>query len=106
MDWTYLVLAGLLEIGFTTSLKLSGGFKNIAWSIAFLAFGAASFGLLSKAMQTIPLGTAYAIWTGMGAAGTVVVGIVFFKEPVTFGRLFFVLLLIGSVIGLRLVSKT
>jgi quaternary ammonium compound-resistance protein SugE len=103
--WVILFIAGLFEIGFTTSLKLSDNFTNFKWSSAFFVCITCSFLCLNKAIQTIPLGTAYAVWTGIGAVGTVVMGIYFYKEPADFWRLFFVFLLIGSIIGLKMVSK-
>ncbi len=106
MGWIYLLAAGLFEIGFATSLKLSQGFDKILPSAAFLAFAAASLVLLAKAMETIPLGTAYAIWTGIGALGTAAIGMLFFKDPLSFGRTFFLLVLIGSIVGLWLVSPS
>jgi quaternary ammonium compound-resistance protein SugE len=105
MAWFILILAGLFEVGFTTCLKLSNNFSNTWWSVAFFVCISMSFFLLNKATQVIPLGTGYAVWTGIGAAGTVIIGIVFFKEPSDFWRLLFLFLLIGSVAGLKLVSK-
>lgn len=105
MDWLILIAAGLFEVGFTTCLKLSQNFTNLKWSAGFYVCIILSFTLLNKATQTIPLGTGYAVWTGIGAVGTVIVGIVFFREPSDFWRMFFIFLLIGSVIGLKLVSK-
>lgn len=105
MAWLILILAGLFEVGFTTCLKLSNNFTNVAWSAGFFVCIVLSFTLLNKATQTIPLGTGYAVWTGIGAAGTVIVGILLFKEPPEFWRVFFIFLLIGSIIGLKLVSK-
>lgn len=105
MAWLILIIAGLFEVGFTTCLKLSANFSNLRWSAGFFICIILSFVLLNKATQTIPLGTGYAVWTGIGAVGTVVIGIVFFREPSDFWRLFFIFLLIGSVIGLKLVSK-
>jgi len=104
--WIYLLLAGLFEIGFTSMMKLSNGFSLDRWPylIGFFVSAALSFSLLGKVMQIIPLGTAYAVWTGIGAAGTAVVGMMFFKDPVTLGRVFFLCTLIGSVIGLKMVS--
>lgn len=106
MAWLLLILAGLFEIGFTTSLKLSQNFSNVKWTILFFISITLSFLLLNKAIQTIPIGTAYAVWTGIGAAGTVIAGILFFKEPADFWRIFFIMLLIGAILGLKLVSKT
>ncbi len=105
MAWFYLIVAGLFEIGFTTSLKLSDNFSNKGWAVVFLITISLSFSFLNKAIQSIPIGTAYAVWTGIGAFGTVVVGIFFFKESSDFWRLFFIFLLIGSILGLKLVSN-
>lgn len=104
MAWLTLVAAGLFEVGFTTCLKLSEGFTRVGWAAAFVLLSVVSFALLTLAARTIPLGTAYAVWTGIGAAGTAVVGIVWFKDPATTWRLVFLVTLIGSVIGLKLVS--
>lgn len=104
MAWGYLVLAGLFEVGFTTCLKLSDGLSKFWPSVGFALMLTASMGLLTVAARDIPMGTAYAVWTGIGAAGTGVVGIAWFNDPVTAGRLAFLALLIGSVIGLKLVS--
>ena len=105
MAWFYLVLAGLFEVAFTTSLKLSNNFTNLRWSIGFFISLSLSFVLLNKAVQTIPMGTGYAVWTGIGAVGTTIVGIILFKEPSDFWRMLFLTLLIGSILGLKLVSK-
>ncbi len=105
MAWFYLVLAGLFEVAFTTSLKLSNNFTNLRWSIGFFISISLSFVLLNKAVQTIPMGTGYAVWTGIGAVGTTIVGIILFKEPSDFWRMLFLTLLIGSILGLKLVSK-
>ena len=104
MGWTYLLFAGLFEICFTTFLKLSAGFTKLYPSLFFIIFATLSFWLLTKAMQTIPLGTSYAIWTGIGAFGTALVGIILFSESITFWRVFFILCLIISIIGLKLAS--
>lgn len=104
MAWIYLVLAGLFEVGFTSCLKMSENFSKTFWSIGFFISITLSFLLLNKAVQEIPLGTAYAVWTGIGAVGTVIVGIVFFNEPLYFWRIFFIATLIASIIGLKVVS--
>ena len=104
MAWMYLVVAGLFEVGFTTSLKLSNNFSNSKWTVAFFISISLSFHFLNMAIQKIPLGTAYAVWTGIGAVGTALVGIYFFEEPAYFWRVFFICLLIGSIVGLKLVS--
>jgi len=104
MNWIYLIIAGLLEIGFTTSLKLSANFSNLKWTAGFLFFTLLSFYFLNKATVTLPLGTAYAVWTGIGAVGTVIVGIIYFNEPATFWRIFFIVTLIASILGLKFVA--
>lgn len=86
-------------------MKLSNNFSNLKWSIAFFVSITLSFLLLNKAIQTIPIGTAYAVWTGIGAVGTVIMGILLYKEPADFWRMFFIFLLIGSIVGLKVVSK-
>lgn len=105
MPWIYLIAAGLFEVAFTTCLKLSENFSNLKWSIGFFISITLSFILLNKAIQTIPIGTAYAVWTGIGAAGTVVVGIFFFREGADLWRLFFIALLIASIIGLKTIAR-
>ena len=96
-NWIILIVAGFFESCFAFCLEY------YFWGIGFLACLALSMILLAKAIQTIPIGTAYPVWTGIGAVGTVIVGIVFFHEPATFGRLFFVTTLIASIIGLKMV---
>ncbi|MGA1931838.1 DMT family transporter [Arcobacter sp. YIC-464] len=103
--WIYLILAGLLEVGFASMLKLTENFTKLIPTIIFLVFATGSFYFLTKAVQTIPIGTAYAIWTGIGAFGTIVVGILFYNEPAGFLRLFFLFTLISSIVGLKLVSN-
>ena len=104
MAWTFLLLAGLLEIGFTTALRLSEGFSRLGPSLAFLLCAALSFLSLQMATVEIPLGTAYAVWVGIGAAGTLLVGVALFGEPVSAARFVFLGTLVGSIIGLRLFS--
>lgn len=105
MPWVYLLLAGLCEIGFTTFLKLSDSFTRLWPSIGFLVLAVFSFAFLSMSLKTIPIGTSYAIWTGIGAFGTAVIGILFFGESSDLMRVLFLTLLIGSIIGLKLVSE-
>jgi quaternary ammonium compound-resistance protein SugE len=105
MNWLILVLAGFFEVAFTTCLKNSDNFKHLGWSIGFFVSITLSFVLLNKAIQTIPIGTAYAVWTGIGAAGTAIMGILFFKEPAETWRMFFLVLLISSIVGLKVFSK-
>lgn len=104
MAWFYLIIAGLFEVGFTTSLKLSENFSHKGWAAAFFVSISLSFYFLNRAIQAIPIGTAYAVWTGIGAVGTVIIGIVLFKEATDFWRIFFILALISSIAGLKLVS--
>lgn len=108
MNWIILIIAGLFEVAFAYCLgkaKESSGNEMYLWYAGFLITLAASMGLLVKATQTLPIGTAYAVWTGIGAVGTVLVGILVFKEPATFLRLLFIFTLIGSIIGLKVVSN-
>lgn len=108
MNWIILIIAGLFEVGFTFCLgkaKESTGSEMYAWYAGFLVSLVLSMSLLMKATQTLPLGTAYAVWTGIGAVGTVLVGIFIFKEPASFWRIFFILTLISSIIGLKFVSS-
>ncbi len=107
MNWIILIIAGLFEVAFAYCLgkaKESSGNEMYVWYAGFLIALAISMGLLVKATQTLPIGTAYAVWTGIGAVGTVLVGIIVFKEPATFLRLLFIITLIGSIIGLKVVS--
>jgi quaternary ammonium compound-resistance protein SugE len=103
-SWLFLLSAGIFEIGFTTCMKLSQGFTIAIYSLGFLVCAILSFMLLNKSLATIPLGTAYAVWTGIGAFGTALIGMIFFKDPVSVARSIFLILLIGSILGLKLVS--
>jgi quaternary ammonium compound-resistance protein SugE len=105
MAWVWLLLAGLLEIVFAICLKLSEGFTKPAFTIAFIIATSISLFCLTKAMQSIPMGTAYAVWTGIGVVGVVIFGIVFFSEPVTAARIFFISTLVASIVGLKLISS-
>ena len=107
MAWFILIIAGVGEVGFTTCLakaKESTGTPYVLWLVGFFLSMGMSMYLLYKATLTLPMGTAYAVWTGIGAAGTAIVGILFFKEPVQIARLFFLLTLIASIIGLKYVT--
>lgn len=104
MAWVYLTLAGVFELAFAIALKASDGFTRVLPVVLFTLFAALSFILLARAIVTIPIGTAYAVWTGIGAAGTAIVGILAFGEPATALRLLFIVTLVGSIIGLRLTS--
>ncbi len=104
MAWIYLLIAGLGEVGFVIFMKLSNNFKKLNYSILCIVSGWISFYLLSKALKIIPVGTGYTIWTGIGAAGSVIIGMMFFKESRDWKRLFFITLVIASVIGLKVIS--
>lgn len=107
MNWILLVIAGLFEVAFAFCLgkaKVSAGKEMYLWYLGFLIALGISMGLLVKATQTLPIGTAYAVWTGIGAVGTVIIGVLVFKEPVTFLRMFFLFTLIASIVGLKAVS--
>lgn len=107
MSWLYLIIGGFCEVAFAFCLgkaKEATGTEMYLWYVGFLVMLSLSMGLLIKATQTLPIGTAYAVWTGIGAVGTVLVGILVFKEPATFLRLLFMTTLIGSIIGLKVVS--
>ncbi|GMN08107.1 MAG: QacE family quaternary ammonium compound efflux SMR transporter [Winogradskyella sp.] len=107
MNWIILVVAGLFEVAFAFCLgkaKETTGNEMYLWYAGFLVTLTMSMGLLIKATQTLPIGTAYAVWTGIGAVGTVLVGILVFKEPATFLRILFLITLIGSIVGLKAVS--
>ncbi len=104
MAWAVLLLAGVLEIAFATSLELSRGFTRLWPSLATIVFGTTAIVVLSRSLQTIPLSTAYAAFTAIGAVGTVVVGIVAFHEPATGARLACIALVVAGVIGLRVTA--
>jgi|SRR5690606_77869 len=108
MNWIILIIAGLFEVGFASCLGFAKGASGATatyWYAGFLICLAISMFLLVKATQELPIGTAYAVWTGIGAVGTVLVGIILFKEPADFWRLFFITTLIASIIGLKAVTQ-
>jgi quaternary ammonium compound-resistance protein SugE len=102
MAWVWLILGGMFEVGFTTSLRFVDGFRNLPWTIAFLVSVAISMVLLEVAARTIPMGTAYAVWGGIGAIGTVIVGMGWFGEPVTTIRMLLILAIVAAIAGLKL----
>lgn len=102
--WLDLLLAGILEVVWSTCLKESHGFSSLPWSVATIAGMLASFWFLAHAVKVLPLGTSYVIWTGIGAAGAFLAGIVLFREPVTPARCFFAALLLTGIVGLKLTS--
>ena len=104
MAWLLLILGGLFEIGFTTSLRFVDGFRNLPWTLAFLASVGVSMALLEIAARTIPMGTAYAVWGGIGAIGTVAVGMLWFGEPATTVRMLLIFVIVAAIAGLRLTA--
>ena len=108
MAWILLIIAGLFEVGFTSCLskaKETSGVTSTLWTLGFFVSLTVSMYLLYKATQTLPMGTAYAVWTGIGAVGTVLMGIFIFNEPAEFWRVFFIFTLIASIVGLKFVSE-
>ena len=103
MAWFWLIMGGAFEVGFTTCLRFVAGFRNIPWTAGFLVSVALSMGLLELASRQIPMGTAYAVWGGIGALGTVIVGMIWFEEPLGAARILLILGLVGCIIGLKLV---
>lgn len=104
MSWLYLVLAGLLEVVWAVGLKYTDGFSKLGPSVLTLGAVAGSFYLLALAMRTLPLGTAYGIWVGIGAVGAAIAGMVLFKEPATTLRIVSLLLVIAGIVGLKISS--
>lgn len=105
MHWFYLLVAGLFEISWAVGLKFSHGFTQIVPSILTVIGMIASFYFLALALKNLPLGTAYAIWTGIGTIGTVIFGIILFKEPVSAMRLFCIALIVCGITGLKLLTN-
>ena len=105
MAWFILLIAGFLEIAWAIGLKYSAGFTKLWPSVFTIAAMITSMGLLSYSVKTLPVGTAYAVWTGIGAVGTAILGIILFNESKEFARLFFIFLIIAGIIGLRFYSK-
>lgn len=106
MAWFTLLAAGLLEIAFASSLKPSDGFTRLVPSVAVIVFGTAAVIVLTRTLRDIPVGTAYAAFTGIGAVGTVLVGIIAYDEPATLARLACIGLVVAGVIGLRVVGTS
>lgn len=100
--WAALVLGGLFEVGFTTSLRYVDGFRNWPWVAAFVVSVTLSMALLEYGARSIPMGTAYAVWAGIGAAGTAIVGILVYNEVASLPRLLLLIGLIGCIVGLKL----
>jgi len=106
MPWIYLVVAGLFECGWAIGLKYTEGFSKIIPSLLTISAMAISFCLLSVAMKTIPVGTAYAVWTGIGAVGVAIMGMVLFGESRDIMRVICLLLIVSGIVGLKLVSSS
>ena len=104
MAWLWLILGGLFEVGFTTSLRFVDGFRNIPWTLTFLVSVGLSMALLEYAARTIPMGTAYAVWGGIGAIGTVLVGMVWFGEPATTVRMLLIFGIVACIAGLKITA--
>lgn len=104
MAWALLILGGCFEVGFTTCLRFVDGFRNLPWTIGFLVSVAISMALLEVASRVIPMGTAYAVWGGIGALGTVLVGIFWFGEPSSTVRLLLIFALVACIAGLKLTA--
>ena len=104
MAWTYLFIAGLLEIGWAIGLKYTEGFTKLTPSVLTIVSMIASIAMLGLALKSLPIGTAYAVWTGIGAVGTAILGIYLFAEPATVARLASIGLIVAGIIGLKLVS--
>lgn len=104
MEWIYLVIAGIFEVGWATGLKYSDGFSKLMPSILTVSGMLASFYFLALSLKHLPLGTAYAIWTGIGTVGTVTIGIILFNEPLDIMRIICIILIISGIIGLKLLS--
>lgn len=102
--WFYLFIAGLFEIGWAVGLKYTEGFSKALPSVVTVALMIASFNFLSLALKTLPIGTAYAVWTGIGAVGTAVIGVAFLKEPVDLLRIGSIFLIVVGIVGLKLAS--
>ncbi|MBD3620145.1 MAG: quaternary ammonium compound efflux SMR transporter SugE [Chromatiales bacterium] len=104
MNWTLLFLAGLFEVGWAIGLKYTEGFTRLWPSVWTVLAMIASFWLLALAMKQLPVGTAYAVWVGVGAVGTVILGIVLFNEPLNTGRMISIGLIVAGIVGLKLAS--
>jgi quaternary ammonium compound-resistance protein SugE len=104
MAWILLILGGCFEVGFTTCLRYADGFRNIPWTLGFLVTATLSMVLLEMAARTIPMGTAYAVWTGIGACGAVIVGMLWFGEPFTVVRSLLILGVVACIAGLKLTA--
>lgn len=103
--WFLLVVAGLLDVAWAATMKLNAGFTRIGWSMASLLLLAALVAALGQSVKVLPVGTAYAVWTGIGAVGTVAMGVVLFQEPLGLGRVVCLTMVVAGVVGLRTVES-
>jgi quaternary ammonium compound-resistance protein SugE len=104
MAWLLVVVGGIFEVGFTTCMRHIDGFRNIPWTVAFVVCIGCSFLALQQASRTLPMGTAYAVWTGIGAIGTVVIGMLWYQEQATLLRGALIAVLIASIVGLKVTA--
>jgi len=104
MAWVYLIIAGFTEVGWAVGLKYTQGFSRFWPSLATIVFMIVSFSLLSLAVKSLPIGTAYAVWTGIGAVGTAILGMLLFGEPRSAVRILCIVLIVMGIVGLRVVS--
>lgn len=105
LAWVYLIIAGLLEPCWVIALGKCEKFRNIKWTIATIVLLTASMALLSLAMVDLPVGTAYAVWTGIGAIGTLIAGIILYREPVTWVRMLFIALIVIGIVGIQVTAE-
>ena len=106
MPWIWLIIAGVLEVAWAIGLKYADGFTKLKPSVFTVLLMLASFWCLAQAVKGLPLGTSYAIWTGIGAVGTAILGMILFKEPATVARLLCILLIVAGIVGLKLTART
>ena len=103
--WIILSLAGLFEVGWAISMKMSDGFTNLKWSVITVVLLIVSMVGLAISLKELPVGTAYSVWTGIGAVGTAALGIILFRESADFWRIFFILMIVCGIVGLKVVTK-
>jgi len=104
LGWVFLITSGIIDVAWAASMKKANGFSHLGWSAVSLVLLAAFVVLLTKALQVLPVGNAYAVWTGLGAAGAVLTGMIFFGEPVSSVRLFFIVVIVAGIVGLNLTT--
>lgn len=104
MAWVWLIVGGLFEVGFTTCLRYVEGFRNLPWTLGFIACTTVSLLLLELAARSIPMATSYVVWGGIGAVGTTLVGLAWFGEPISAMRIALIVAIVGSIAGLKAIS--